>query len=85
MCVVYIIESASTGRWYYGHTTDLTDRLARHNEGRSIATKGRGPWRLVATKDFPDRSSAMAFELRLKKCKRRDLALQLILGSGSPV
>jgi len=78
MYVVYIIASETTGRWYYGHTGDLADRLARHNSGRSLATKGRGPWRLIATKEFPDRSAAMAFEHTLKKCKRKDLALRLI-------
>jgi len=33
---------------------------------------------LIATKEFPDRSAAMAFERTLKNCKRKDLALRLI-------
>ena len=48
MYYAYIIESATTGRWYYGHAEDVTERLKRHQEGRSKATKGRGPWELLA-------------------------------------
>ena len=78
MYVVYIIGSETTGRWYYGHTGDLVERMASYNGGRSMATKGRGPWRLIATKGFPDRSGAIVFELSLKKCKRKELALRMI-------
>ena len=78
MFIVYIIESQTSGRWYYGYTADLADRLDRHNTGRSLATKGRGPWKLIATKEFSDRAQAMAFERTLKKCKRRESALMLI-------
>ncbi len=86
MYTVYIIESESTGRWYYGHTDDLADRLLRHNGDRSKATKGRGPWRVVATKEFSSRGEAMAFEQLLKRFKRKDLALQRIHGAlRSPV
>jgi putative endonuclease len=81
MYTVYIIESELTGRWYYGHTDDLAERLLRHNGDRSKATKGRGPWKVVATKEFPSRGEAMAFEHLLKRCKRRELALQRIQGA----
>jgi len=80
MFTVYIIESERTGRWYYGHTEDLAERLARHNGDRSKATKGRGPWRVVATKEFPGKGEAMAFELLLKRCKRKDRSLLYIQG-----
>ncbi len=81
MFTVYILESERTGRWYYGHTEDMDARLARHNSDRSKATKGRGPWKVVATKEFPSKGEAMAFELMLKRCKRRDLALQRMQGA----
>jgi len=32
---VYIIESGTTGKWYYGYTTDLVKRLTSHNQGSS--------------------------------------------------
>jgi putative endonuclease len=80
MYTVYIIESERTGRWYYGHTEDLAERLARHNADRSKATQGRGPWKVVATKEFPSKGQAMAFELMLKRCKRKDRSLQYMQG-----
>ena len=81
MYTVHIIESERTGLWYYGHADDLADRLLRHTGDRSKATKGRGPWRVVATKEFAVRGEAMALEQLLKRCKRRELALRRIQGS----
>ncbi len=79
MYYAYIIESATTGRWYYGHAEDVAERLNRHQEGRSKATKGRGPWELVATKGFGTRAEAMAFERKMKAAKNKAYALALIL------
>ncbi|MEZ4806500.1 MAG: GIY-YIG nuclease family protein [Flavobacteriales bacterium] len=83
MFTTYIIASERNGKWYYGHTADLHDRLERHNADRSKATKGRGPWTVVATKQFDTKAEAMAFELRLKKCKDPKRALRLMLPQGS--
>lgn len=76
MYTVYIIESESTGRRYYGHTEDMADRLARHNGNQSHATKGRGPWKVLAVREFASKGEAMFFENMLKRCKRRELALR---------
>ncbi len=81
MFTVYFIGPESTDPWYYGHIDDLADRLFRHNGNRSKATKVRGPWKEVATKVFPGRGEAMAFEQLLKRCERRELALHRIQGA----
>ena len=52
--------------------------MKRHQEGRSKATKGRGPWTLVGTKGFDTRAEAMAFERKLKAAKNKAYALALI-------
>ncbi len=78
MYYAYIIESTVSGRWYYGSTEDVPARVKRHQEGRSKATKGRGPWKLVATKAFDTRAEAMAFERKLKAAKNKAYALALI-------
>jgi putative endonuclease len=49
----------------------IKNRLKRHNEGRSKATKSGIPWRLVYTEDFNTRSSAYQRELQIKKMKSR--------------
>jgi len=78
MFTVYMIRSVRSGRHYYGHTSDIIDRMERHNADRSSATKGRGPWSLLGTAEFPTKGEAMSFELKLKKCKDPVRALRFI-------
>lgn len=59
---VYILESASSGRFYVGHTVDLEDRLLRLQQDRSASTRGRRPWLLVYTECFATRSGAVCRE-----------------------
>ena len=82
MFTVYIIRSESTGRYYYGHTADLDDRFVRHNADRSAATKGRGPWKLLASKPFPTKGEAMRFEQALKRMKNPERALAAMQVNG---
>jgi putative endonuclease len=67
MYYTYIIQSIETGRYYIGSTSNISDRLKRHQENRSKATKGRGPWYLVFRQLFPTRSEAMILEFKIKK------------------
>ena len=73
MYYVYLLESETSGRYYIGHTQDITDRLMYHNTGRSVFTRGRGPWRMLAYRTFSTRSAAMKAEYKLKKMKDRKL------------
>jgi putative endonuclease len=59
---VYIIQSKKDDRFYIGSTNNLTERIERHNQGRSRYTKGRGPWKLVYREEHIDRSSAVKRE-----------------------
>jgi putative endonuclease len=63
----YILKSTSTGRYYTGSTANLDDRLKRHQDGRSKATKGKGPWELVYTTAFATRAEAVQMEFAIKK------------------
>ena len=67
----YILRSTSTGAYYVGQAKDLKDRLRRHNEQRSHATKGRGPWKLVYQIEFATRSEAVIWERSVKAHKSR--------------
>ncbi|MGH9865348.1 MAG: GIY-YIG nuclease family protein, partial [Candidatus Acidiferrales bacterium] len=42
----YILRSVSSGRFYVGHTENLTNRLYEHNNNRTVSIKNRGPWEL---------------------------------------
>lgn len=46
-CYAYMIESESTGRYYYGHTSDLDKRLVSHNSTQNKYTRGKGQWKLA--------------------------------------
>ena len=42
------------------------------NSGRSTYDRDRGPWELLAYKEFETRGEAIKEELRLKQLKNRD-------------
>ena len=75
---LYILLSEKNGHYYTGVTADITDRLKRHNEGRSASTRSGRPWRLVYTEQYPDRSSAMKRESEIKSWKSREMIEQSI-------
>jgi len=66
---VYILKSEKDGRFYIGQTQDIETRLESHNSGRSVYTRGKGPWRLFAVKEVCNRSEAMLVEKQLKNLR----------------
>jgi len=68
---VYVLQSESSGRYYCGHSSDPDRRLRQHNDPTyqlSKTTKRfQGPWKLVWTRQCPDRGSAMKLEMSIKK------------------
>lgn len=66
---VYVLGSQSRGsrRTYVGWTTDLDQRVARHNDGSGAkSTRGR-VWFLLYAERFKTRSEAMSREWYLKR------------------
>ncbi|MFK7920327.1 MAG: GIY-YIG nuclease family protein [Bacteroidia bacterium] len=78
MVFVYIIYSASRDRYYTGISANLEDRLKRHNEGRSKATKSGKPWILKYYKAFETRPEAYQREQEIKRMKSRKYIEELI-------
>jgi putative endonuclease len=58
--------SEKDGEWYTGSTRNLRRRLAEHQSGCSIATRYRGPWRLIYYEASPHLQDAQARERYLK-------------------
>ncbi len=79
MYVVYILYSLSKDQYYIGHTSNLEDRLRRHNAGRRKATKHGIPWQLKYTQSFTTKSLAYRKELELKAMKSKELIKNLAL------
>ena len=67
MHYVYLLESeAVAGERCVGATSDLKQRLAEHNAGKSPHTSQYAPWKLVTYVAFSDEQKAKAFERYLK-------------------
>ena len=64
--------------FYVGSTSNLEDRLNRHNTGRSKSTRSKLPWMLVYTESFKNKSDAYKRELEIKKWKSRKMIEKLI-------
>jgi predicted GIY-YIG superfamily endonuclease len=67
MYYVYLLQSLSfPDKTYIGFTTNIKERLQKHNEGGSIYTADYRPWRLVSFVGFDRESKAIAFEKYIK-------------------
>ncbi|WP_299901656.1 GIY-YIG nuclease family protein [uncultured Aquimarina sp.] len=78
MYTVYILFSSSNDKYYVGHTSNLTDRVKRHNQGRSKSTKTGIPWKVAYTENYQSKSEAYQREVKIKKQKSRKYIEQLI-------
>jgi predicted GIY-YIG superfamily endonuclease len=67
----YVLENEA-GRFYIGHTDNLSRRLIEHNDtGPALGkfTLKNGPWRLVWSEEHPTRGSAIKREREIKRKK----------------
>lgn len=80
MYFVYIIQSLKDKKFYTGITSDLEKRLSEHNNGRrsTKSTVNRGPFKLVYSEKFSDRSEAREREVFFKSGAGRELRSKLI-------
>ena len=79
---VYIIFSESINEYYTGHCEDLANRLFRHNNSGSRATKKAKDWKLRYTEVYETKAAAVSRELQIKKKKSRKYIEWLIHQSG---
>ena len=75
MLYVYILRSTNDPkRHYVGVTSDLPDRLRRHNAGQVPHTAKYVPWAINTYVAFSDEKQAFAFEKYLKSGSGRAFA-----------
>ena len=77
-CSVYILESKLDGSFYIGQTSNLEERVNRHNKGLNRYTKHKKPWKLIYSEECTSRSGAMKLEKKLKSWKKRDAIINYI-------
>jgi len=69
---VYILE-CKDGTYYTGYTTNVTERVAKHNSGKgSKYTRGRLPVKLHTFWSFNSKSTAMSIEYKIKQLSHID-------------
>jgi predicted GIY-YIG superfamily endonuclease len=85
---VYILQNPK-GQFYIGHTANLEYRIASHNRTGKISgkfTRKNGPWTVVWSEEYPDRSSAVRREREIKNWKSARLIRDRLLdGNRSSV
>src|SRR4051794_11855564 len=79
---IYILRSQSSGRFYIGCAELPLLRLAEHQRGQTISTRGRGPWTLVYQESFDTLSQARQRERQLKSWKSHRSIQELIESAG---
>ena len=63
---VYILKSQNDGKFYIGHTSDLTDRVRRHNYGESKSTRSRRTLDMVYWEELENLGIAIKKEKHIK-------------------
>jgi putative endonuclease len=73
MFYVYIIQSETTNKWYYGFTERIPmERLEEHNGNHHHFTANKGPWKLIFLRCFENKKDALRFERKLKSLRNKE-------------
>ena len=83
MYFVYILHSKSLDKYYIGCTSDLEDRLKKHNSNYGGFTGKRLDWEIRYTEEFPSKIEALKREKEIKSWKSRKMVERLIRSAGS--
>ena len=75
---VYAIKSFKNGRIYVGMSKDPENRLAEHNAGMTVSTKGYRPWKIIFKRFVGERRLARIEEKRLKSGYGKDFLKSLV-------
>jgi putative endonuclease len=82
MYSVYIIYSQKIDKFYIGFSSNVHERLRKHNRNsKGFSATGR-PWGIVYTEAFDNKKKAMCRERQLKNWKNRE-RLEALIKSGS--
>ena len=78
MYYFYILHSNIIEKFYIGHTSDLEDRIRKHNTNHKGFTGHKHDWELVYSEEFDTKTDAYARERQVKSWKSRKKILELI-------
>ena len=75
----YVLYSPNTDRFYKGHCSDVSRRLAEHNAGKTKSIKAFIPWKLVYSEEFNSREEAIKREKYFKTAAGRRFLKKVII------
>ena len=78
MFYAYILYNKIRNKYYVGSTSNLVERLKKHNTNHSGFTGDTGDWIIVWKQFFENKSDAMKKEKQIKSWKSRMLIEKLI-------
>ena len=78
MYSMYILYSKKFDKFYIGSTSNLKNRINKHNIGGSKYTKPYKPWKLVYQERYYTRSEAVKRERFLKSMKDKDIIKKIV-------
>jgi putative endonuclease len=76
--IVYILFSVTKNRYYIGFTSDLEQRVLRHNQISKGFTGNVNHWEVVYNESFSSKAEAVKRELQIKSWKSRLKIVELI-------
>jgi putative endonuclease len=76
--IVYIIYSSTKDKFYIGFTSDLEERIIRHNQKSKGFTGNTNDWKIVYTENYTTKSEALLREKQIKSWKSKVKIQELI-------
>ena len=74
----YLLFSEKLDKFYIGYSSDVNERLLKHNrKSKGYTSKGK-PWKLVYIESYPTKELAMKREKQLKSWKNSERLKELI-------
>jgi putative endonuclease len=78
MYLTYILFSKSLNKYYIGSTSDIQERIRKHNSNHKGFTGKTNDWELVYTEKFDSIQKARFIEKQIKNWKSRIMIEKLI-------
>ncbi|HLP64534.1 GIY-YIG nuclease family protein [Flavobacterium sp.] len=76
--IVYVLFSSTKNRFYIGFTSNLEERIIRHNQKSKGFTGNTNDWKVVYTENYSSKEEALKRELQIKSWKSRIKIQELI-------
>ncbi len=74
---LYILFSENLNRYYVGHTSNINERIRKHNSNHKGFTGKTNDWILVYSESFETKTQAYARERQVKEWKSRKKIVEL--------